>query len=76
MEHIKYGIIGCGGATAYHLVGSRNKPNAKFEFVTAHDIDARQLHKFELVESNYFSFKLKDNYFNSRRIIFVTIPNY
>jgi predicted dehydrogenase len=33
MKYVKYGIIGCGGAWAFHSAGSKNNPKIKFNSV-------------------------------------------
>lgn len=51
MKHVKYGIIGCGGAWAFHSAGSKNNPKIKFNSV--YDINekaakrAARIHKIQ-----------------------------
>ena len=33
MKHVKYGIIGCGGAWAFHSAGCKDNPKIKFNSV-------------------------------------------
>ena len=46
MEPIKFGIIGCGMAARFHLLGTRNISDPTYKFVAAHDIKDKSLARF------------------------------
>ncbi|MHA1382555.1 MAG: Gfo/Idh/MocA family protein [Candidatus Helarchaeota archaeon] len=46
MDPIKFGIIGCGMAARFHILGTRNVSNPKLKFVAAHDINEKVVNRF------------------------------
>ncbi len=44
-KHVKFGIIGAGGAWRFHKLGAKNHPIIKF--ISAHDINEKTLQKTE-----------------------------
>ncbi|MFX1309806.1 MAG: Gfo/Idh/MocA family protein [Promethearchaeota archaeon] len=45
MEFIKFGIIGCGNASNYHILGIKKDPNPNIKFVAAYDTNERNLNR-------------------------------
>ncbi|NVM02255.1 MAG: Gfo/Idh/MocA family oxidoreductase [Candidatus Helarchaeota archaeon] len=46
MDPVKFGIIGCGIAARFHILGLRNVTNPKYKFIAAHDINEKVLTRF------------------------------
>jgi len=46
LDLVKFGIIGCGGAATFHVLGARKDPNPNMEFIAAYDINENQLKRF------------------------------
>jgi len=46
MDYVNFGIIGCGTAAGFHIIGVKNQSDAKVKYVAAHDIDERSLKRF------------------------------
>jgi len=45
MEQIKFGIIGCGTASSYHILGIKKDPNPNIKLIAAYDINERNLNR-------------------------------
>ena len=45
MEFIKFGVIGCGNASNYHILGIKEETNSNIKFVSAIDINERNLNR-------------------------------
>ncbi|MFX1592232.1 MAG: Gfo/Idh/MocA family protein [Promethearchaeota archaeon] len=45
MEFIKFGIIGCGNASNYHILGIKKDSNPNIKFVAAYDTNERNLNR-------------------------------
>ncbi|MHA1377312.1 MAG: Gfo/Idh/MocA family protein [Candidatus Helarchaeota archaeon] len=46
MDPVKFGIIGCGMAARFHILGTRNVAEPKLKFVAALDINEKVANKF------------------------------
>ena len=45
MDLVKFGIIGCGNASSYHILGIKKDPNPNIKFVAAYDVNERNLNR-------------------------------
>lgn len=45
MEIIKFGIMGCGSASNFHILGNKKDPNPNIKFVAAYDINENNLNR-------------------------------
>ncbi|MFX1573570.1 MAG: Gfo/Idh/MocA family protein [Promethearchaeota archaeon] len=43
MDIVKFGIVGCGNASNYHILGNKKDPNPKIKFIAAYDINEKNL---------------------------------
>jgi predicted dehydrogenase len=46
MEPVRFGIIGCGDAAAFHVLAFKNLPDPPVRFIAAHDVNGRSLERF------------------------------
>ncbi len=46
MDIVKFGILGCGSAAAFHTLGIKRDTNTNLEFIAAHDVNEKKLRSF------------------------------
>lgn len=46
MDIVKFGMIGCGMAARFHIMGMRNVPDPKLKFVAAYDVNEKAVTRF------------------------------
>ena len=77
MDYVNFGIIGCGTAAGFHILGVKNRPEAKLKFIAAHDVDERNLKKFsrrhKVTAYTELESFLQSNEFEA---VLITVPHY
>ncbi|MFX0087031.1 MAG: Gfo/Idh/MocA family protein [Candidatus Hodarchaeota archaeon] len=46
MDYVNFGVVGCGMAGSFHVLGVKNYPNAKLRYIAAYDVNERNLKRF------------------------------
>lgn len=46
MPQVKFGVIGCGNAGGFHVMGSKGNPDSPVKYVAAHDLNDNVLTRF------------------------------
>ena len=46
MAQVKFGLIGCGNAGGFHVMGSKGNPEGPVKYMAVHDINEKELARF------------------------------
>ncbi|MFX1450440.1 MAG: Gfo/Idh/MocA family protein [Promethearchaeota archaeon] len=76
MDFVKFGIIGCGIAARFHILGLRNVTNPKYKFIAAHDIDEKVLTRFSKAHKLTPYNKLEDLLQSDIDAALILVPHY
>ncbi len=76
MDPIKIGIIGCGIAARFHVLGMRNVPDPKLKFIAAQDINEKRVSKFSKAHKLTPYNKLEDLLQSDIDAVLILLPHF
>ena len=73
---VKFGIMGCGTASSYHILGIKKDPNPNIKFVAAYDINERNLNRVSK-RNKFTPFTDLDKFLQSDiEAVFLLVPHF